>query len=101
MNTVKEAGRRLSLINDSRADLELGLVDKELVELRKTLKKYKDRASKLEKLQKRRLTNNRLTVEQSNQSKQLEKMGEFAAWFCVAFVIFVCILAEIELHGTK
>ena len=84
------------MVNDSSEDLELGLVDQDLVELQRIRKK----ALKVQKFQRRRLTSSHL-VEQDNSSKQLEKMGEFAAWFCIAFVIIVCLLAEIELSVMK
>ena len=79
----------------------MGLLDRDLVELQKIRKKYIEKASKLQKFQRRRLTatSNHVETQQDKTSKQLEKMGEIAAWFCIAFVIFVCLLAEIELHG--
>ena len=100
LDKIKQAGRRFSQVNDSSEDLELGLVDQDLVELQRIRKKYMDKALKLQKFQRRRLTRSHV-VEQDNTSKQLEKMGEFAAWFCIAFVIFVWILAEIELRVMK
>ena len=101
LDKIKQAGRKLSLVNDSRGDLEMGLLDRDLVELQKIRKKYIEKASKLQKFQRRRLTatSNHVAIQQDKTSKQLEKMGEIAAWFCIAFVIFVCLLAEIELHG--
>ena len=99
LDKIKQAERKLSLVNDSRGDLEIGLLDRALVELRKIRNKYIEKASKLQKFQRRRLTSNHVAIEQDKTSRQLEKMGEIAAWFCIAFVIFVCLLAEIELHG--
>ena len=94
----KEAKRRLSLVQDGRADLELGVLDQEFVKLQQTRRKYREQAVKYDKFRKRRSTIVNPTDVQTTEGKQLERMGEIAVWLFILFIILVSVLAEFELN---
>ena len=101
LGQFKEAKRRLSLVQNSRADVELGLIDEDLVKLQQIREKYREKAAKFDKFRKRRSTIISPITTQTSKNKQLERMGEIAIWLFILFIILVCILAEIELNGAK